>query len=661
MIPPNASFPSASIRILMAAFMAVLFALLLLLPASGQSTFDRTDGRISSGGLSVGVFDDIEDAQLIKNTSSPYTDPEGQTTTVFLPITNPSAHLETQGAVEAGDTAYLANGQVSPQQTFFGDTLWASNDPDAYNTILITAESDLVTPTAEGCAVATVRGGRASTPISVQMALTADTGGTTYYQAFLRILDPQTEDENGDLVYTLSSDGPSCTAYATGVSQDATAFILARHGDRIAINVPGAGEVSVEVDGEGPDLLDIRPEDLSHLPSRSLDFSFTVRDNEAGLRHDGELVVTADGDYTEVNGDGDHVTSGEPLSVFSGGQITLNGDAAEIDLEVWDRDADVNTARDITGAGAWTLLGNRPGVAYSFLAETNDYAEGAYFMEITAYDRAGNKTVSDALDKVGADTYLFTVDDTDPAHIEAWTGIAYELNELGGLEVTDRSWIMVELTEAVRRGVNPEYIRVAGHDVVSVFQPDEAPDPDRDVTGRNDDSLIGAQRQTFAPPAPRAAASLAPAMQNTCGSGNAGSAITGFRFAYDRTTGDMTVLWDRHGEDSEGYRLGMVLGGTALAVIDLAAGSCSYSIPRASGVGRAIEAAFGGGGRPVHAGRGPARRRICARQLTGGSSGRYGLLHRPGRPGNCIRYCGCAVRAAPGHSAGPGFAVSSGD
>ena len=60
-----------------------------------------------------------------------------------------------------GDTAYLADGQASPQHTFFDDTLYVSNDPDAYNTLLITALSDgSVTENDDGCAVATVRSGR---------------------------------------------------------------------------------------------------------------------------------------------------------------------------------------------------------------------------------------------------------------------------------------------------------------------------------------------------------------------------------------------------------------------------------------------------------------------------------------------------------------------
>ena len=100
------------------------------------------------------------------------------------------------------------------------------------------------------------------------------------------------------------------------------------------IDVVGAGEMTVDVDGEGPDVTGITPEDLSYLRPASLQYSFVVRDEDAGLRHDGESVITQDGDYTEVNPDGDHATTREPLSTPSGGQISVNGEAAEIDLKV---------------------------------------------------------------------------------------------------------------------------------------------------------------------------------------------------------------------------------------------------------------------------------------------------------------------------------------
>ncbi len=303
-----APVPSVSTRTLLAAFMAAAFALLMLLPAFGQSTFDRTDGRISSGGLSVGVFADIEDAQLAKNRETTY---GGET--VYRPVDPASVAPipgTTPGTLLRMDTAYLANGLAAPQSTFFGDTLWVSNDTAAYNTILITAESALVADTEsdDGCVTATVRSPRTSNPITVQMALTSITGApdqmASYYQAFVRVLDARALDGDGDPLYA-SSHGPDCVDsddvtddtpnYDDGVIQADTASILARHEDRITISVAGAGEVTVDVDGEGPDLLDITPEDLNYVRSSSLDYSFVVRDNESGLRHDGELVVTEDG------------------------------------------------------------------------------------------------------------------------------------------------------------------------------------------------------------------------------------------------------------------------------------------------------------------------------------------------------------------------------
>ncbi len=625
---PAASVPKVSTRILLSAFIAVFFALLLMLPASGQGNFDRTDGRISSGALSVGVFDNIQDAQLEKNILAIYINDANERTEVYLPLENPGSYVGTQGSHFEGDTAYLANPLASPQQTFFGETLWVSNnrvndfdDPDttgvneslsegAYNTILITAERDSVTlPADSTCAIATVRNPRANDSITVWMAETAATDGATYYQAFVRVLDPTEENDDGTLVHEESDDGPACTAYdpGAGVLHANTASILARHGDRITIDVAGAGEVSLDVDGEGPDLLDITPEDLSYVRSNSHDFSFIVRDNDSGLRHDGELVVTADGDYTELNGDGDHVTSGEPLSLPSGGQIRVNGEAAEIDVKAWDIHGDFSTADDMTGAGRWTLLGNRPGVAYSFVAESTDLDEGTYYMEVSAFDRVGNEAVSDALDGEEADPtrYIFTVDDTDPATVEAWAGIAYEMNDLGGLEIADRSWIMVEFNEPVRQGIDPERIRVAGHEVLSVFQPQEAPNfRELLLEDVSPGTLPDAQRLTIAPPAPRAATSLAPQAQTPDGEEeeeeedcdspvNTPAAIEGFRFVYDRITGDAKVTWNRHLNDCEGYRVGMVLGGTPVAVVDLKKGSSEFLIPRASGLGRVIEAALG--------------------------------------------------------------------
>ena len=596
----TAPVPGAATRILPAAFMAALSALLLLLPASGQATFDRTDGKVSIGALSVGVFDDIEDAQLAKNRETTY---DGET--VYLPaLTPPTAPSlgSVAGSLSTNDTAYLANGLASPQHTFFDGTLYASNRPEAYHTLLITVEGTGIPDPGGDCAVATVRNPRADRSITVQMALSAPTGPPdrmkSYYQAFVRVLDSRALDPNGDPLYT-SSDGPLCTAYPAGVAYADTAAILARHDDRLVIEVAGAGQVAVDVDGEGPDVTGITPEDLSYLRSNSLHYSFVVRDNDAGLRHDGESVISADGDYTEVNPDGDHATGDEPLSVASGGQISVNGEAADIDLKVWDEEADPNAADDITETGDWTLLGDRPGIAYAFSAGAAGMDEGAYFMEITAVDRAGNRTVSEAPDDEYPGPYLFTVDDTDPATVESWTGIAYDpdlemMGKVVGGEIADRSWIMVELTEPVRPGIEPERIRVAGHEVVSVYQPNYAPPFMRTVLGRTSNSLPGTQRLTFAPSAPRAAASLAPQAQTCADTLDEDVRISGLNFTYNGATGDTTISWNRLSTaDCDGYRLGILAGRRVLLIEDLSRTTSSFSIPRASELGRYIEADVG--------------------------------------------------------------------
>ena len=456
--------------VLLAALIAAAFASLLLLPASGQ-TFDKTEGIARSGGFSVGVFSNISDAQLAKNalTANSY----GVHPPVNPPfVTLPTGILNADDEHTTGDTAYLVDPRVQPQYTHFDGTLYVSNDPNAHNTILITVGQSRATANADGCAEATVRSGRGA-PITVQLATTATTEGAAFYQAFVRVLDPRAELPAG-MEYE-SSDGPACVRddtntldvppnYADGIAQTGLPSILGRHGDTITISIAGAGQVSLEVDGEGPDLTEIMPEHDSAWRSGRLDFSFEVRDDDSGLRHDGELVRSADGDDTQVNGDRDQVTSGEPLTVRSGGSISPNGKAADISLGVG-RDT------DITDIGRWTLLGSRPGVAYEFSARGNNFDEGRYEMRITARDRAGNESMS-----VGAYDdndeplpYEFTVDDTEPSVRAVQAGVGYDTRE--EKEVPDRRSIMLDFGEALQSGIDHEQFTVSGHRVVGIVHP----------------------------------------------------------------------------------------------------------------------------------------------------------------------------------------------
>lgn len=471
--------------ILLAALIAATaFVALLLLPASGQA-FDKTEGKTGSGGFSVGVFSNISDAQIAKNAGP---NSYGAYPPVYPVPTTPTLG-QTTGEHRAGDTAYLANPVVQPQYTFFNGTLWVSNKPAAHNTILITAVNSSVTANADGCVEATVRSGRDT--ITVQLAATAETpsGGNTFYQAFVRVLDPRAElpagmeyeSKNGPTCVEDTSTTPTPPHYVNGVGQTEIASILGRHGDTITISIAGAGQVSLEVDGEGPDLTEIMPEHDSAWRSSRLDFSFEVRDDDSGLRHDGELVRSLDGDDTQVNGDRDQVTSGEPLTVRSGGSISPNGKAADIGLRV-------GSMSDITDIGRWTLLGSRPGVAYEFSARGNNFDEGGYDMRITARDRAGNETETDSsFDEDGAQPYKFTIDDTEPFVRAVQAGVGYDTRE--EKEVPDRRSIMLDFVEALRSGIDHEQFTVSGHRVVGIVHPGRLSDDETamDIEGNQID------------------------------------------------------------------------------------------------------------------------------------------------------------------------------
>ena len=133
--------------------MAVALSLLIVLPGLAQ---DITDGKQGNGVISVGVFDDIADAQMAKLqiTESGY---QSLTPIPYIPAENPSHETSfgTQGEVGINSPAYLADRRVDPQNTFFRNVLYVSNDnvndeaantdddtprnaaEGAYNTVLI--------------------------------------------------------------------------------------------------------------------------------------------------------------------------------------------------------------------------------------------------------------------------------------------------------------------------------------------------------------------------------------------------------------------------------------------------------------------------------------------------------------------------------------------
>ena len=269
----------------------------------------------------------------------------------------------------------------------------------------------------------------------------------------------------------LAGDAPS--------AQQEIATIFARHGDRLTVTTSaGSGSAELTVDGDGPEFTAITPEDNDVMRPSRLAYSFEVRDDDSGLRHDGEAQLTEDDDYEEINPDDDQHLESEPLSEDPAAAVPANGPAADIDVNIATNTRNGTTLDygDISASGTWSIAGSRAGVAYAFTASGADKDDGYYAYQLEATDRAGNKTVTDAEDDrdvPGDQPFVFRVDDTDPDLGEAVrTGISWdsENNE----EEVDRSYIALDFGDALG-DVDTGNITVVGHTIVGYIHPSAAP------------------------------------------------------------------------------------------------------------------------------------------------------------------------------------------
>ena len=338
-------------------FLALLAAaaLILLTPSPAPANF--TEGRLSIGSgssaLVVAVFADIADAQ------------DGVQGDIG------------SGMIKAGDPAYIANG-ADPRNTFSDYDLYVSNQAGAYNTVLITATVAGVADNA--CAEATVfnKGSRESVTVMLAPTDEAEVDGARTYQGMVEVVSRDEENANG----------PDCGEYGSGGTGN-LAKLRARDGDRLAVTARGVpSAIELVVDGEGPEIRVYSPQPDSYLPSVVVRFSFDVRDDGSGLRHDGEFKPSGDGDPRMVNVDGDQLTSGEPRS-------TPDGGAADIHARL---SREGGGTLDITpyGTNSWQAI--ETGAAYALSVDVNVGGSGTFNLEFEATDRTGNKTVVDAAD-----------------------------------------------------------------------------------------------------------------------------------------------------------------------------------------------------------------------------------------------------------------------
>ncbi len=535
---------------LIATLMAVALSLLIVLPGLAQ-TGDRTDGQQTVGNVRVGVFDNIADAQQGKLVASTQTDRFGNNP--FIPVTGTISPISgvTDNQHLPGDPAYMKTPQVSPQDTSFGNTLYASNRVSAYNTVVINfthpqieATGFTADPTCvvvDGAAgpdatyTATVRNTRSTDSITIELVHSGVTGDAGNYQAFFKVVPediaPFDHDSNADTdglpyrqhggptwcadttanvpfdvndngtiaddervaketVATSAVDNPVDMARTTANSgvlpaQQEIATIFAKHGDRLTVTTSsGAGLVDLVVDGDGPEFTAVTPADNAVTRSSRLSFSFEVRDDDSGLRHDGESVISADGDFEEINPDGDQNLETEPLSEdTSGSPVQRNGGSQDINVNIKANPRDDNDATaydEISASGTWRLVGNRAGVAYAFTASGAGRSDNEYLYQLTAKDRAGNMSMTDANTDTrdSNEPFVFRVDDEDPVLTEVRTGIGY--NTANNTEKVDRSYVALTFGggDGGSHGlgqVDTSNITVVGHDIVGVIHPSKAP------------------------------------------------------------------------------------------------------------------------------------------------------------------------------------------
>ena len=187
--------------------MAVALSLLVILPALAENSV-KTDGQKALGDVradrvAVGVFSNALDAQYDWQAFTPSDSTAGNPKTLVFNRDAQSLALEGDSPLllatfAAGEIAYLLDDidteatsaalhPADPRNTWFDRTLYVSNDPGAYNTVLINAqkqwdlaksandenvvESDTTTAnsTSVYCVMATVKNLRTNVSIRVPL------------------------------------------------------------------------------------------------------------------------------------------------------------------------------------------------------------------------------------------------------------------------------------------------------------------------------------------------------------------------------------------------------------------------------------------------------------------------------------------------------------
>ena len=310
--------------------MAVVLSLLVILPALAENTDGQVyQGRTLSDELVVAVFENALDSRG--------TDQAG------LGLATPTR-------------AYMIGANAAnPRDTFFNGKLYVSNQAKAFNTVLVTH----LGPDPAQCVSVEVRNNNTGSKITLSLVPSsttpqtvdlADTRTGRYYQNYFEVVDrdgtEQVENHNGMLTCEVPTDGTVAAPITDGTiatdgddadteADESLARINASDGDKLTVRA-GTHIQEIYVDGEAPTFSEVTLGDGDRFKSAELRIGFEVRDGGAGLRHDGENVISIDGDAvlhdaanatnTEPNvfGDNDGITDREPISEEGGGSADID-------------------------------------------------------------------------------------------------------------------------------------------------------------------------------------------------------------------------------------------------------------------------------------------------------------------------------------------------
>ncbi|MYB76047.1 MAG: hypothetical protein F4X83_02925 [Chloroflexi bacterium] len=534
--------------------MAVALSLLIVLPTLAQVSGDRTDGR-----LSVGSWIDVRVADDIENITTDTATVAGESVPV---IDGDPTHATGTTAFDAQDTFFNGDLYISNKESAYNTILITAA---VRNADLADTNDPAATPPVTGnpcdnaveAAVATIRNDRSGARVTAYLADTddAETGtlsDRTIYQGIAVAWDQEDaiEGHNGpcgaapimtnpeeylrsaqQLIDAQQAFTDGNTALDTGGNTDGTpdgtidadeaavyfpedndgwttasaAVIPARDGDTLTITVAGvSGSIKLVVDGDAPEIEDITPASGGTQSSSTVNLAFTVSDDGAGLRYDGESGVSGDPDLQPHNGDGDQRFD-EPITSTGGAGTdgTLgtaddpDGDGATMDIKV-NFDGPDDEATELTdvsayGSNGWTQ--NVRGVSYSLDMRLVGQLFGKYSWQITAKDRVGNEAVTDSDEDTSEDEpFSFTVDNDGPIvpREGARTGIGYEPGEG---EIKSRSWIALQFVNEDNGGadridastVAASDFTVDGHTVMNVIVPSDKRTCKGDIADTDED------------------------------------------------------------------------------------------------------------------------------------------------------------------------------